>query len=145
MYYTRKKYIPCDYLNHKIDADSYFFHNFFDVYFVKNRVLRLSKVLSRETYSIKQFPFEPNYDYQSFKHTAELHLILKEILFILENLKLIKKSYDIISKTLFIPYPIPKFVKYPPAKFCILSFFKRFSKLKISHDQIWNQLSRELL
>ena len=73
------------------------FHNFLDVYVVKNRVLRLSKDLFRETYSIKEFTCDPHFAYQSFKLTAELHLTRKEILFILENLKLIKNSCVNIS------------------------------------------------
>ena len=82
----------------------FFFHNFLDVYVVKVRVLRLSKDLFRNTRSTKDL----NIVYQSYKLTAELHLTLKDILFILELLNLIKKSYDNTSKTLFIPYPIPK-------------------------------------
>ena len=56
-----------------------FFHNFLDVYIVQNIVLRLSKGLFREVYSIKEFTIEPTIEYQSFKLTAELHLIRKEI------------------------------------------------------------------
>ena len=111
--YKKKEKIPIDFLIDEIDVDSYFFHNFLDVYAVQNRVIRLSKGLFRETYSIKEFTFDPHIAYQTFKLTAELHLTRKEILFILENLKLIKKSYDNISQTLFIPYPIPKLVKIP--------------------------------
>ena len=97
-----------------------------DVYVVQNRILRLSKGLFRETYSIKGLTFDPHNAYQSFKLTAELHLTRKEVLFILENLKLIKKSYDNISKSLFIPYPIPKFVKTPQQNSLFLLFFKDF-------------------
>ena len=111
--YKKKEKIPIDFLIDEIDVDSYFSHNFLDIFIVQNRVIRLSKGLFRETYSIKDFTFNPHIAYQSFKLTAELHLTRKEILFILENLKLIKKSYDNISKTLFTPYPIPKFVKTP--------------------------------
>ena len=106
--YKKKEKIPIDFFIDRIDVDSYVFHNFLDVYVVQNRVIRLSKSLFRETYSIKEFTFDPHITYQSFKLTAELHLTRKEILFILEFLKLIKKSYDNISKTLSIPYPIPK-------------------------------------
>ena len=109
--YKKKEKIPIDFLIDEIDVDSYFFHNFLDVFIVQNRVIRLSKGLFRETYSIKEFTFDSHIAYQSFKLTAELHLTRKEILFILENLKLIKKLYDNISKTLFIPYPKSKFVK----------------------------------
>ena len=83
-----------DVLIDEIDVDSYFFHIFLDVSVVQNRVLRLSKGLFRETYSIKEFTLDPHIAYQSFKLTAELHLTKQEILFILENLKLIKKSCD---------------------------------------------------
>ena len=120
--YKKKENIPCDFLIDEIDVDSYFFHNFLDVYVVQNILLRISKGLFRETYSIKEFIFGPHISYQSCKFTAELHLTRKEILFILEKLKLIKKSYDKISKTLFIPYPTPKFVKTPQQN----SFFLHF-------------------
>ena len=38
---------------------------------------------------------------------------MKNFLFVIKKLKLIKKSYDSISKTLFIPHPIPKSVENP--------------------------------
>ena len=118
--YKKKENIPCDFPIDEIDVDSYF---------VQNRVIRLSKGLFRETYSIKEFTFDSHIAYQSYKLTAELHLTRKEILFILENLKLIKKSYDNISKTLFIPYPTPKFVKTPQQSSLFLHFFKDFQNL----------------
>ena len=127
--YKKKENIPCDFLIDEIDVDSYFFHNFLDVSVVQNRVLRLSKGLFRETHSIKEFTFDSHIAYQSYKLTAELHLTRKEILFILENLKLIKKSYDNISKTLFIPYPTPKFVK-TPSKVLYSSIFLRTFKVQ---------------
>ena len=55
--YKKKENIPCDFLIDEIDVDSYFFHNFSDVYIVQNRVIRLSNGLFRETYSIKEFFF----------------------------------------------------------------------------------------
>ena len=143
--HKEKEKIPCDFLIDEIDVDSYFFHNFLDVFIVQNRVIRLRKGLFRETYSIKEFTFDSHIAYQSFKLTAELHLTRKEILFILESLKLIKKSYDNISKTFFIPYPKPKFVKTPQQNSLFLHFFKRFSKFKILLDSVWNQISRSLL
>ena len=120
--YKKKSNISCDFLIDELDVDSYFFHNFLDVYVVQNRALRLSKGFFGETYSIKKFIFDPHIAYQNYKLTAELHLTRKFFLFILEILKLIKKSYDIILKTLFIPYPNPKFVKTPQQS----SFFLHF-------------------
>ena len=79
--YKKKEKIPIDFLNDEIDVDSYFFHNFLDVFIVQNRVIRLSKYLFRETYSIKEFTCDPHIACQSFKFTAELHLTRKEILF----------------------------------------------------------------
>ena len=111
----KKEKIPIDFLIDEIDVDSYFFLNFLEV---------------RETYSIKEFTFDSHIAYQSFKLTAELHLTRKEILFILESLKLIKKLYDNISKTLFIPYPKPKFVKTSQQNSLFLHFFKDFQSSK---------------
>ena len=49
-FFTRKKEkIPIDFLIDEIDVDSYFFNSFLDVFFVQNRVIRLSKGLFRET------------------------------------------------------------------------------------------------
>ena len=130
--YKKKEKIPIGFLIDEIDVDSYFFHNFLDVFIVKNRVIRLSKGLFRETYSIKEFTFDSHIAYQSFNLTAELHLTRKVILFILENLNLIKKFYDNISTniSLFIPYPKPKFVKIPQQNFLFLHFFKNFQSSK---------------
>ena len=124
--YKKKEKIPIDFLIDEIDVGSYFFHNFLDVFIVQNRVIRLSKNLFRETYSIKEFTFDSHIAYQSFKLTAELHLTRKKFLFILENLKLIKKSYDNISKTLFSPYSKPKLVKTPQQSSLFLHFSKDF-------------------
>ena len=55
----KREKIPIDFLIDETDVDSYFFHNFLDVYVVQNRVIRLSKGLFRETYSIKEFTFDP--------------------------------------------------------------------------------------
>ena len=55
-----------------------FFHKFLDVFIVQNRVIRLSKGLFRETYSIKEFTFDSHIAYQNFKLTAELHLTRKK-------------------------------------------------------------------
>ena len=128
--YKKKEKIPIDFLIDEIDVDSYFFHNFLDVFIVQNRIIRLSKGLFRETYSIKEFNFDSHIAYQSFKLTAELQLTRKEILFFLENLKLIKKSYDKISKTLFIPYPKPKIVKTPQQSSLFLLLLKDFQSSK---------------
>ena len=100
------------------------------IFLLFSQFFGLSKGLFRETYSIKEFTFDSHIAYQSYKLTAELHLTRKEILFILENLKLIKKSYDNISKTLFFPYPTPKFVKTPQQSSLFLHFFKDFQSSK---------------
>ena len=129
--YKKKEKIPIDFLIDEIDVDSHFFHNFLDVFIEQNRVLRLSKGLFKDTYSIKEFNCDPHIACQIFKHTAGLHLTRKEILFILENLKIIKKSYDNISKSLFIPYPIPKFVKKNPQQSSLFfHFFRDFKSTK---------------
>ena len=75
--YKKKENIPCDFRIDEIDVDSYFFHNFLNVYIVQNRVIRLNKGLFREIYTIKEFIFDPHIAYQSYKLTAELHLTRK--------------------------------------------------------------------
>ena len=57
-------------------------------------------------------------------------LLEKTFLFILENLKLIKKSYDNISKILVIPYHTPNFVKNPQQRSLFLLFLKDFQSSK---------------
>ena len=56
--YKKNENLPCDFLIDETRLDSYFFHNFLDVYFVQNKVLRLSNCLFRESYSIKEVTFE---------------------------------------------------------------------------------------
>ena len=109
----QEKKMPLHFLNDEVDVGLHFFHKFLDVYMVQNTVIRLNKYLFCEAYLIKVFTFDPHIAYQSFKPTTELPLTSKEILFFVENLKLIKKSYDNESKTLSIPYSTPKFVKSP--------------------------------
>ena len=99
---------------------------FWIFFFLQNRVIRISKGLFGEDYSIKEFTFDPNFEYQSFKLTAELHLTRKGNFFILDILKLIKKLYDNLSKTLFIPYPI------------------FYDKLKARLNSVSTQVSRDL-
>ena len=82
-----KKKNPIDFLIDEIDVDPYFFHKFWAVYIVQNRVIWLCNYLSTETFSIKEPNFGPSNEYQIFKLTAELHRTRKEILLILENSK----------------------------------------------------------
>ena len=77
--YKKTESVPCDFLIDEIHVDSYFFHNFLNVYVVQNRVLRLSKGLFWEVYSIIEFGFDPHIAYQSYKLPVELHLTRKEI------------------------------------------------------------------
>ena len=127
--YKKKENIPCDFLIDEIDIDSYFFHNFLDVYVVQNRVLRLSKGLFRETYSIKEFTFDSHIAYQSYKFTAELHLTRKEILFILENLKLIKNRTIIFQRLFLFHIQLPSLLKFP-SKVLYSSIFLRTFKVQ---------------
>ena len=117
----KKEKIIIDFLIDEIDIDSYFFLNILEVFVVQNRVNRLSKSLFRETFSVKEFTFDPLIAYQSFKLVADSHLTRKETLFILKKLKLIKKSYDNISKPLS-PLPDIQICKEFPAKFFVPSF-----------------------
>ena len=66
--------IPIDIAIDEIDVDSYFFHCFLDIFFLQIRVIRIGKGLFGEDYSIKEFTFDPHFEYQSLKLTAELHL-----------------------------------------------------------------------
>ena len=125
----QEKKNSCGFLIDEILADSYFSHNFLDVYVVQKRVLRLSKGLFREFYSNKEIMFDPHIAYQSYISTAEFYLTRKEILFILENLKL-KKSRTIIFQRLFYSLPILKFVKTPKQSSSFLLFFKDFQSSK---------------
>ena len=130
--YKKKEKFPIDCFFDELDVGSYFFNNwtnnFLDVFFVQNRVIRPSKDLFRKTYSTKKFSFEPRIEYHSFKLTAELHLTRKEMLFILEKLKLIKKSYDNLSKTLL---SYSQICQNSPAKFFLFHhFFKDFQSSK---------------
>ena len=118
-----------DFLIDEIGVDSYFFHNFLDVYVVQNRLLRLSKGLFREKHSSKYLTFEASFEYQSFKLTADINLSREEFLLILETLKVIKKIYDNISKSLFIPYSIPKF-KTTSLQSCLFLHFNDFQNSK---------------
>ena len=126
----KKEYISCDFPIDETDVHSYFFHSFLEVYVVQIRVLRLSKGLFRETYSNKKFTFVSHFAYQGFKLTAELQLTRKEILFILESLKLIKTCVIIYQKLFFITYPIPKVVKTLQQNSLFLHFFKIFKAQK---------------
>ena len=130
VFYKKKEKNPFDFFIDEIDVDSYLFHNFLNV------------CLFRETYSIKEFTFDLHIAYQSFKLTAELHLTMKEILLILENLKLTKKSYDNISKTLF----TPKFVKNPEQSSLFLHSVRIFKVfLNICFEQFTNfELSSQI-
>ena len=74
----KKEKNPINFLIGEIDVNTYLIHNFLDVFIVQNRVIRLSKGLFRETYSINEFTFEPSIAYHSFNFTAELHLTRKK-------------------------------------------------------------------
>ena len=116
-YKKKRKYSVCFFVD-ETDVDSYFSHNFLDFYVVPKRVLRLSKGLFRKTYSIKECTFDPIIAYQIYKLTAGLYVTRKEIIFfILENLKLKRKSYDNTSRTFSIPIQLPNFSELPKKVF----------------------------
>ena len=48
--YQEKEKNPIDFLIDVTDVDSYFFHNFLNVFIVQNRVTRISQGLLRKTY-----------------------------------------------------------------------------------------------
>ena len=133
-----KNWFSIDFLSDEIDADTTFVNNFLDVFIVQKRVIHLSKGLFRGTYSIKELTFQPSFEYRRFKLMADLHLTRKEILF-LENLTLIKKLYDNESATIFIPYPISKFVKIPQQS----SLFLQFLKICRVQNPVWSGLESD--
>ena len=97
---------------------------FFTIFWMlrlSKKVLRLSKSLFRQVYSIKESIFDPSTEYQSVKLTVELYLTKKDILKFIDILEKIKKSYKIYQKPFF-PYPILKFVIISQQNFLILYF-----------------------
>ena len=122
MYY---KIFPIDFLFDEIDSDSSFFI-IMNVYIVQTRIFRLSEGLFGEAYSIIEITFEPSIEFQSFTHSTELHLSCREILFILQNLKLIEKSSNNVSNTFLILYPIPKLFEFRQQSSMFLHFVKNF-------------------
>ena len=58
--YRKKEKNPIDFPIDETDVESYFFHNFLDVYVVQIRVPRLSKGIFRENYSIKELTCDPH-------------------------------------------------------------------------------------
>ena len=114
--YKKKEKIPIDFLNDEIYVDSYFFTIFWTSMLSKIEFSDLGKLTQSKRFFLCHI-----LRIKDSILTAELHLTRKEIFFILENLKLMKKSYDFISETLFIPYPIPEFLKFSQQS--SLSFF----------------------
>ena len=114
------------------------FFTVFGRFFLSKKVLRLSKDLFRKSYTIKKLTFDSYFAYQSHKLSAEFQLSRKETFFILENLKLIKKSYDNILKTLQFSSEKPQkislffpFVKdFWSLKYCMIRFEIRFPEIR---------------
>ena len=108
-----------------------FFQQFLGRLCGPNRAIWLSKALSGEKYSIKDFNFQPSIECQSYKF-SELHLTR----FFLEKMKLIKNSFEKISKTLFFPYTIPKIVKTPQKSSIFVHLLKDFQKKNLKSCMI---------
>ena len=155
--YKKKVKIPNDFLIDEIYNDSYFFIIFGRLYDIQNSIIWLKKGLFRETYSIKDFSFEPSIEYQSFKLTADLHMTRNKILFILKRSNFIKHLFDIISEALFIRFRLPILLNFPSrvlcsstfkkgfqiSKSCMISFGRKFPKIcftKITKFELFSQI-----
>ena len=115
----------------EIDVDSYFFHSFLKVFFctkccypakkglIENFTQSKSSFIN-QALSIKAWNLRLNYASQGKNQET----------FVSENMKLIKKFYNNISKTLFIPYPISTFVETPQQSSLYRHFFKDFRSSK---------------
>ena len=96
-----------------------------DVYIVKNWVIRLSYVSLKKLTQSRSLPSSQVLSIKTLNLTLNNTSQGKKIFtFFLENLNLTKKSHNIISKTLFMPYPIPKSGKALQQTSFFLHFFK---------------------
>ena len=103
--YKRKEWIADAYRFDKIDADSCFFYNFWDVFTQNNRIIRLSKGFEYATFSIKKIWVWRLHYKTAFRFVAKLHIKKYETLFTLNSIPEIMEQHRNLSQSSYTPIP----------------------------------------
>ena len=90
------------------DADSYFYHNIFDISQSQHRVVRVSRGSNKKSFAIKFFQFCDLKTQQRYILQEEMNISKRELTYLVDNLSDFLKTFDHASKSIQIPLPKPK-------------------------------------
>ena len=85
------------------DADSYFYHNIFDISQSQHRIVRVSRGSNKKTFAIKLFQFCDLKTQQRYIFQEEMNISKRELTCLVENVRNFLKTFDQASKCIQIP------------------------------------------
>ena len=91
------------------DADSYFYHNTFDISLSQHRIVRVSRGSNKKSSVIKLFQFCDLTTQQRYILQEEVIIPKRELTCLVDNLRDFLKTFDQASKCIQSPLPKPKF------------------------------------
>ena len=99
--------IPEEFLD-EIDADTYLYHNNFDISQSQHRIVRVSRGSNKKSFAIKFFQFCDLKNQQRYILQEDLNISKRDLTCLVDNLRNFLKTFDQASKCIQDPPPKPK-------------------------------------
>ena len=96
--------IPEEFLD-ETDVDSYFYHNIFDIYLSRHRIVRVSRCSNKKLFAIKLLQFCDLKTQQRYILQEEVIFSKKDFISLVDSLPDFLKTFDNASKCIQIPLP----------------------------------------
>ena len=90
------------------DADSYFYHNIFDISQSQHRIVRVGRGSNKKSFAIKLFQFCDLKTQQGYILQEEVNISKRDLTCLVDNLSVFLKIFDQASKCIQITLPKPK-------------------------------------
>ena len=90
------------------DADSYIYHNNFDISQSQHRIVRVSRGSNKKSFAIKLFQFCDLKTQQRYILQEEVNISKRDLTCLVNNVSVFLKFFDQASKCIQIPLPKPK-------------------------------------
>ena len=105
--YSFYKEVPEEFLD-ATDADSYFYHNIFDIFQFEHLIVRVSRGSNKKSFAIKLFQFCDLKTRQRYIIQEKFNISRRELTFLVDSLRDFVKTFDHASKCIQIPERKPK-------------------------------------
>ena len=105
--YSFYQEVPVEFLD-ETDVDSYFYQNIFDISQSQHRIVRISRGSNKKSIAIELFQFCDIKKQQRYILQEELNVFKRELIGLVDNLRVFLKSFEHTSKCIHVPLPKPK-------------------------------------